>query len=55
MLTPVDATSAGFEASKPASVNRLHQLSPALKLTGTSFRNGATPKPSSLRRWRFQA
>ena len=34
MLTPVDATTAGWPASKPATANRCHQGSPASKSTG---------------------
>ena len=39
MLTPVEATTAGRPASKPAAASRSHHASPASKSTGTSRRN----------------
>jgi hypothetical protein len=55
MLTPVEATTAGWAASKPAAASASHQASPASKLTGTNRRNEGTPKPSSDNRRCFQA
>ena len=55
MLTPVEATIAGWPESKPAAASRCHQASPASKSTGTSRSHSGMPKPSSIRRRRFQA
>ncbi len=48
MLTPVEATTAGRFASKPAAASRSHQDSPASKSTGTSRSHAGMPKPSSI-------
>ena len=55
MLTPLQATTAGLPASKPAAANRRHHVSPASKSTGTSRSQSGMPKPASIRRCRFQA
>jgi hypothetical protein len=55
MLTPLEATTAGLPASKPATANRCHHVSSAWKSAGTSRSQSGTPKPSSTRRCRFQA
>ncbi len=54
MLTPVEATTAGLPASKPAAPTSSHH-EVASKSTGTSRSHAGTPKPSSIRRRRFQA
>jgi hypothetical protein len=55
MTTPVDATTAGRAASKPAAVSCAHHEPPASKSTGTRRSQSGTPKPSSTRRRRFHA
>ena len=55
MLTPVDATTAGRSASKPAADNPSHQLAPVSKSIGTSRSQSGMPKPTSTRRRRFHA
>ncbi len=55
MATPVEATTAGWPASKPAVTSRSHQDGPASKSTGTSRSHSGMPKPSSIRRCRFRA
>lgn len=55
MLTPVDTTTAGCAASKPAAARPAHQSSLVSKSTGTRRKNGGTPNPRSSRRWRFHA
>ena len=55
MLTPVEATPAGAEASKPAATNCGHQPPLDSKSTGTQRRYGGTPRPRAMSRWRFHA
>ena len=43
MLTPVDVTTAGRPASKPAAASFCHQASPASKSTGTKRSHSGTP------------
>ena len=54
--TPVDTMTAGRPGSKPALTIASHQVSlGASKSTGTNHSHSGIPKPSSMRRRRFQA
>jgi hypothetical protein len=54
MVTPVEATTAGRPASKPAVTSRCRQDPPASKSSATSRSHSGMPNPNSIRRCRFQ-